>query len=164
LNTLINDPDAPAEEMPNGNTTSLAGVLGGNTANRGGSSNPLFNEELINHTLAQYPGGAEAFWEGMQGNGIGREEFMQLLANEMFSFPHGILLISGAVINRSQFLKLQVNLNNLLCFHPLHSRRLHSKLTQAFRQTCNLNLLPSRPGYPVPMPLELRDQHPFHLR
>jgi len=86
LNTLINDPDAPAEEMPNGNTTSLAGVLGGNTANRGGSSNPLFNEELINHTLAQYPGGAEAFWEGMQGNGIGREEFMQLLANEMFSF------------------------------------------------------------------------------
>lgn len=83
LNTLINDPDAPVEEMPNGNTNSLAGVLGGNPVNRG-ASNHVLNEELLNSTLAQYPGGAEAFWEGMQGNGIGREEFMQLLANEMY--------------------------------------------------------------------------------
>ena len=89
LNTLINDPDAPAEgiPMPNGNTDAMAGVLAGTGAapstNRGPYGNML-NEDLINSTLAQYPGGADAFWEGMQGNGIDREQFMQLLANEMY--------------------------------------------------------------------------------
>lgn len=71
--------------MPNGETNAVAGVLNGfgvNNSNRGVTNN--VNEELINSTLAGFPGGAEAFWEGMQGSGIGREEFLQMLASEMY--------------------------------------------------------------------------------
>ena len=104
LNTLINDPEAPGEEMPmpNGNADTMAGVLGGGgVAGRGGTaagrgaSNLIFNEDFLNHTLAQYPGGADAFWEGMQGNGIGRDEFMQMLANEMYFHPFICLISKG---------------------------------------------------------------------
>ena len=71
--------------MPNGETNAVAGVLngfGGSNPNRGVTNN--VNEELLNSTLAGFPGGAEAFWEGMQGSGIGREEFLQMLASEMY--------------------------------------------------------------------------------
>lgn len=43
----------------------------------------VINEELINNTIAGFSGDSEAFWEGMQGSGIGREELMQMLASEM---------------------------------------------------------------------------------
>jgi UCH-binding domain len=43
----------------------------------------VISEELINNTIAGFSGEAEAFWEGMQGSGIGREELMQMLASEM---------------------------------------------------------------------------------
>jgi hypothetical protein len=145
LNTLINDPNAPAEEMPmpmqmsNGSANSMADALGagGSIASRA-ASNTIFNEDLLNHTLAQYPGGAEAFWEGMQGNGIGREEFMQMLASEMFVISKK-LTNAGA---ETQFLKHQVNLNNPL-YSLLPPSRLRNKVVD-FRQTCNLNLLLSR--------------------
>jgi hypothetical protein len=45
----------------------------------------MSSEELINSTLAGFPGGAEAFWEGMQGTGVGREELLQILASEMYA-------------------------------------------------------------------------------
>jgi hypothetical protein len=70
--------------MPNGETNAVAGVLngfGGNNPNRGVTNS--VSEELLNDTLAGFPGGAEAFWEGMQGTGIGREEFLQMLASDM---------------------------------------------------------------------------------
>jgi hypothetical protein len=70
--------------MPNVETNAVAGVLngfGGNNPNRGVTNS--VNEDLLNDTLAGFPGGAEAFWEGMQGTGIGREEFLQMLASDM---------------------------------------------------------------------------------
>ena len=86
LNTLINDPNAPATDMPNGEINPVAGVLnvfdGGNNANRRATN--AVSEELLNSTLAGFPGGAEAFWENMQGTGIGRDEFLQMLASEMY--------------------------------------------------------------------------------
>jgi hypothetical protein len=73
---LISDPDAPATaEIPDGDQeNAMVGVLSGQN---------IVSEDLINSTLAGFPGGADAFWEGMQGSGIGREELMQMLANEM---------------------------------------------------------------------------------
>jgi hypothetical protein len=85
LNTLVNDPNAPATELPNGDVNPVAGVLngfGGSNANRGATN--VVSEELLNSTLAGFPGGAEAFWENMQGTGIGRDEFLQMLASEMY--------------------------------------------------------------------------------
>jgi len=88
LNTLINDPDAPATEAPNGEANPVAGVLSG--LGGGGMASAFrqqdsegVSEELINDTLATFPGGAEAFWDGMQGTGVGREELLQMLASEM---------------------------------------------------------------------------------
>ena len=71
--------------MPNEEANPVAGVLngfGGNTANRAATN--AVSEELLNSTLAGFPGGAEAFWENMQGTGIGRDEFLQMLASEMY--------------------------------------------------------------------------------
>src|SRR5437762_2810471 len=53
VNTLINDPDAPAtSEIPNGNEPNpLAGVLTGNVAHREPMNN-VISEELLNNTLA----------------------------------------------------------------------------------------------------------------
>ena len=81
---MIDDPNAPATDIPNGEANSVANVLNGfegNNANRGASNS--MSEELLNHTLAGFPGGAEAFWENMQETGIGRDEFLQMLASEM---------------------------------------------------------------------------------
>lgn len=104
LNTLINDPNAPAtDDMPDGESNPVASVLqgfGGPNANRArgapGSVDPVINEELLNSTLAAFPGGAESLWEGMQG-GIGREELLQMLASEMQPALRNTLLT-----NRSQ--------------------------------------------------------------
>jgi len=101
LNTLINDPNAPAtSDMPNGDSNPMANVLtgfGGNPTNRGATAavpanNTVINEELLNNTLAGFPGGAESFWEGMQGSGIGREELLQMLASEMHPALRNTLL------------------------------------------------------------------------
>jgi hypothetical protein len=54
--------------------------------------NNVISEELLNSTLAGFPGGADAFWEGMQGNGIGREDLMHILASEMHPAPRNSLL------------------------------------------------------------------------
>ena len=93
VNTLINDPDAPAiSEIPNGNEPNpMAGVLTGNVVHREPMNN-VVSEELLNNTLAGFPGGADAFWEGMQGSGIGREDLMHMLASEMHPVPRNPLL------------------------------------------------------------------------
>ena len=69
----------------------MAGVLTGNVAHREPMNN-VVSEELLNSTLAGFPGGADAFWEGMQGSGIGREDLMHLLASEMHPAPRNSLL------------------------------------------------------------------------
>jgi hypothetical protein len=89
VNALINDPDAPAAEMPNGagdTSNAMADVLTGSNAHNpqnASASPPMFSDDLLNSTLAGLPGGAEAFWDGMQGSGIGREELLQMLQSEM---------------------------------------------------------------------------------
>jgi hypothetical protein len=88
LNTLINDPEAPAQDVPmmNGNvpdTSALAGVLGLNPA---GEANSVSNEQMLNSALAMYPGGPDAFWENMQGSGVRRDDFLQMLSHEMSPF------------------------------------------------------------------------------
>jgi len=66
---LINDPDAPATaEITNGEQNAMAGAVG---------------ENLLDTTLAGFPGGADAFWEGMQRNGFERDELLQMLSMEM---------------------------------------------------------------------------------
>jgi hypothetical protein len=85
---LINDPDASAPEVLNGDSNAMAGILSGFGGNPAAVRAPIHNvvsEELLNNTLAGFPGGAEAFWDGMQGSGIGREELLQMLATEMYS-------------------------------------------------------------------------------
>lgn len=81
---MIDDPNAPFIEIPDLDANSVANVLNGFEGNNGnrGATNAM-SEELLNHTLAGFPGGAEAFWENMQGTGIGRDEFLQMLASEM---------------------------------------------------------------------------------
>ena len=69
----------------------MAGVLTGNIIHREPMSN-VVSEELLNSTLAGFPGGADAFWEGMQGSGIGREDLMHMLASEMHPAPRNSLL------------------------------------------------------------------------
>ena len=73
--------------MPNSDSNPVAGVLGAfggaNAANQVAAVPSSAGEELLNTTLAGFPGGAEAFWEGMQGSGIGRQELLQMLASEM---------------------------------------------------------------------------------
>ena len=88
VNTLIDDPDAPAADMPNGaeESNAMADVLTGSNAHNPRNPTPpaaMFTDELLNSTLASIPGGAEAFWDGMQGSGIGRDELLQMLASEM---------------------------------------------------------------------------------
>jgi hypothetical protein len=88
VNALIDDPDAPAADIPNGaeESNAMADVLTGNNAHNAQNPTPpapMFTDELLNSTLASIPGGAEAFWDGMQGSGIGREELLQMLASEM---------------------------------------------------------------------------------
>jgi hypothetical protein len=69
VNSLINDPDAPATaEATNGQQNAMTGAVG---------------EDLLNTTLAGFPGGADAFWEGMQRNGFERDELLQMLSMEM---------------------------------------------------------------------------------
>lgn len=80
---MINDPDAPSTDAPQGEPNSVAGVLSGNAAPRG-EPRGVVSADLINNTLAGIPGGAEAFWEGMQGSGFAREELLQMLASEMY--------------------------------------------------------------------------------
>jgi hypothetical protein len=88
VNSLIADPNASAPDLPVSDANPMAGVLNGLGA-RGVGLNPappitnVVSEEVLNNTLAEFPGGAEAFWEGMQGTGIGREELLQMLASEM---------------------------------------------------------------------------------
>lgn len=84
---MINDPDAPGTEAPSGEPNPVAGVLAGvgPNADQRRARNNMSSEELINSTLAGFPGGAEAFWEGMQGTGVGREELLQILASEMYA-------------------------------------------------------------------------------
>lgn len=63
---MINDPDAPAPaETTNGEQNTMAGVV---------------DEDLLNTTLAGFPGGADAFWEGMQRNGFERDGLLQMLS------------------------------------------------------------------------------------
>lgn len=140
-------------DMPNGESNPVAGVLngfGGNNANRGATN--TVSEELLNSTLAGFPGGAEAFWENMQGTGIGRDEFLQMLAGEMYpslSVKVHVLILG---INQVQFHKHQVHRSNLLSFlNPLnlqHNHPLSNKLLD-FPQICNLNSLLLRLVSPV---------------
>ena len=81
---MISDPEAPATaEVPNGEENAMAGVLTGLSSHQTNRGPAVVNEDILNTTLAGFPGGADAFWEGMQGSGIGREELMQMLASEL---------------------------------------------------------------------------------
>src|SRR5277367_5798543 len=90
VNTLIDDPDAPAAEIPNGaeEPNAMADVLtGSNSHNPQNSSTagPMFNDDLLSNSLLanMTRGDQEGFWDGLQGTGIGREELLQMLASEM---------------------------------------------------------------------------------
>ena len=90
VNALINDPDAPAADMPNGAEppNAMADVLTGSNARNPRHPTPpagMFNEDLLHNSLLanMAAGGADQFWDGMQGSGIGREELLQMLASEM---------------------------------------------------------------------------------
>jgi hypothetical protein len=98
LNTLINDPEAPAPpeshlaataDGPNALANVLSGVFPRGTGpialhQRPGqqeeADQPVIDEDLINSTLASYPGGADAFWAGMANSGINREDLLQMLS------------------------------------------------------------------------------------
>ena len=81
---MINDPEAPAAtDVPNGEEHPMGGVFNGNANNREQPVHNVVNEELLDNTLAAFPGGPNAFWAGMQGSGIGREDFLQMLSSDL---------------------------------------------------------------------------------
>ena len=101
LNTLINDPDAPAQPeslLTNGHTdqaNAMANIFTGSlNAPRSGSvrarqqqhhqeGQPVIDEDILNSTLAGFPGGPDAFWEGMTASGINRDDLLQMLSSDM---------------------------------------------------------------------------------
>jgi len=81
LNTLIDDPNAPPTEPPNGvESNAMAGVLNGADA----TSLAPGNRHAGNWDDMGFDNVADSFWEEIQRGGIGREDLIRMFTGDMY--------------------------------------------------------------------------------
>lgn len=85
LNTLIDDPNAPPTDPPNGTeSNAMGGVLNGAEATNSGPGSRLPG----NWDEMGFDSVADSFWDEIQRGGIGREDLIRMFTGDLYlSFP-----------------------------------------------------------------------------
>jgi len=94
LNTLIDDPNAPLTENPNGaESDAMAGILRNaeqGAGNRQGGLPGSWDDMGFGNV-------ADSFWEEIQRGGIGREDLLRMFTGELYDPFYDIWLISEGI-------------------------------------------------------------------